>query len=112
MLANPGEFMPFLDMEDSEVTAGISFPFTLSNTPETFEDYCRKVATTTAWGGQLELKALVHALHRPIIVHTAEANAPDIEMGMEYPGPALHLSYHRHYYSLGEHYNSVVPIAE
>ena len=31
-------------------------------------------------------------------------------MGEGEGGDALHLAYHKHYYALGEHYNSAVPI--
>ena len=32
------------------------------------------------------------------------------ERGLLSGGDALHLAYHKHYYALGEHYNSAVPI--
>jgi OTU domain-containing protein 6 len=40
------------------------------------------------------------------------ADAPELVTGTEYEanGPRLKLAYHRHYYGLGEHYNSLVPI--
>jgi OTU domain-containing protein 6 len=47
-------------------------------------------------------------------------DSPDVEMGKEYSGkhsdpgllvvPTLRVSYHRHAFGLGEHYNSVVPL--
>ncbi|KAL6541941.1 OVARIAN TUMOR DOMAIN-containing deubiquitinating enzyme 5 [Orobanche gracilis] len=77
-----------------------------------FEDYCREVESTAAWGGQLELEALTHCLKKHIMVFSG--SFPDVEMGKEYKSgdrPSIMLSYHRHAFGLGEHYNSVVPIS-
>ena len=68
--------------------------------------------STHEWGGQLELQALTQILKAPITVH--EAGKEPVLMGAGGEGgggggaAALQLSYHRHAYSLGEHYNSVV----
>ncbi|EOA23266.1 hypothetical protein CARUB_v10017631mg [Capsella rubella] len=94
-------------------------PFFLSETEsqsersaeERFEKYCREVESTAAWGGQLELGALTHCLRKHIMVFSG--SFPDVEMGKEYKsgdGSSLMLSYHRHAFGLGEHYNSVVLI--
>ena len=80
------------------------------------------MARPGVWGGHPELRALATALLTPIIVH--EAGAPPLVIapitdehlrsGIQASGPAsstsagLQLSFHRHYYALGEHYNSVV----
>ncbi|KAJ8467234.1 hypothetical protein OPV22_029786 [Ensete ventricosum] len=82
---------------------------------ERFEKYCEEVESTAAWGGQLELGALTHCLKKHIIIYSG--SFPDVEMGKEYKtemgnsisNPSIMLSYHRHAYGLGEHYNSVVP---
>jgi len=105
MLQNSSEFMPFIDaVEEGTISQ------------EKFKEYCDAVANTSAWGGQLELKALVHALKLPITIFTADEKAPNIEMGQEYNTAlnttTLYLSYHLHAYSLGEHYNSVVPLPD
>ncbi|KAJ4872122.1 Cysteine proteinases superfamily protein [Raphanus sativus] len=87
-------------------------PFFLSETEsaeERFEKYCREVESTAAWGGQLELGALTHCLRKHIMVFSG--SFPDVEMGKEYKSgndSSLMLSYHRHAFGLGEHYNSVV----
>ncbi|CAG7866273.1 unnamed protein product [Brassica rapa] len=93
-------------------------PFFLSETEsesesaeERFEKYCREVESTAAWGGQLELGALTHCLRKHIMVFSG--SFPDVEMGKEYKsgnGSSLKLSYHRHAFGLGEHYNSVVVV--
>lgn len=81
-----------------------------------FERYCEEMESTAAWGGQLELGALTHCLKKHIVVYSG--SFPDVEMGKEYKsgpggsgagGASIRLSFHRHAYGLGEHYNSVVP---
>eukprot|EP00123_Amoebidium_parasiticum_P020302 comp47032_c0_seq1/m.47590 comp47032_c0_seq1/g.47590 ORF comp47032_c0_seq1/g.47590 comp47032_c0_seq1/m.47590 type:complete len:328 (-) comp47032_c0_seq1:613-1596(-) len=76
--------------------------------PDEFKTYCHKLETTNDWGGQLELRALAEALGEHIVV--LQSNASPLPFGP--PTPAgnepLRLSYHRHTYGLGEHYNSVV----
>ncbi|XP_068338696.1 OVARIAN TUMOR DOMAIN-containing deubiquitinating enzyme 5 [Pyrus communis] len=81
-----------------------------------FENYCKEVESTAAWGGQLELGALTHCLKKPIKIYSG--SFPDVEMGKEYKSDSatgssdsrIMLSYHKHAFGLGEHYNSVVPI--
>eukprot|EP01117_Protostelium_nocturnum_P009621 TRINITY_DN3435_c0_g1_i2.p1 TRINITY_DN3435_c0_g1~~TRINITY_DN3435_c0_g1_i2.p1 ORF type:complete len:328 (-),score=175.38 TRINITY_DN3435_c0_g1_i2:65-1048(-) len=98
MLSNPDDFLPFLDSTDGGMMS-----------PEQFQAFCEKTAKTAAWGGQLELRALANSLKRPITVYTADPNAKNIEMGEEFNEKPLLLSYHRHAFGLGEHYNSIVP---
>lgn len=71
-----------------------------------FEKYCQDVSNTSAWGGQIELKALSSILKVPIEVIQADGS-PTIQ-GEELGGAPLVITYHRHMYSLGEHYNSTV----
>jgi OTU domain-containing protein 6 len=83
---------------------------------EDFDHYCRTVASVSdgVWGGQVELNALTNALQLPIWIY--DTVQPVLKMGSEFgtgdhpSDPVIRLSFHRHYYSLGEHYNSVVPI--
>merc|ERR1711973_420606 len=81
-------------------------PF-LSLTPTQFQVYCNKMATTAEWGGQVELLALANILSKPIEVIQAEGSPMII--GEHFSAPKLILTYHRHAYGLGEHYNSVLP---
>ncbi|XP_022758070.1 OTU domain-containing protein 6B-like [Durio zibethinus] len=82
---------------------------------ERFENYCKEVESTAAWGGQLELGALTHCLRKHIMIFSG--SFPDVEMGKEYKSDGgfssstgtIRLSYHRHAFGLGEHYNSVAP---
>jgi len=73
--------------------------------PLTFQQYCDRVKNTADWGGQLELRALAGALETPIKVVGADSNP--IVMGEQFSGDPLTVTYHRHYLTLGEHYNSV-----
>lgn len=75
-----------------------------------FENYCDKVASVSQaeWGGQPEVKALAAALQRPILIYSADA--PVVCMCEEDDAESakpLRITYHKHYYALGEHYNSV-----
>lgn len=80
-----------------------------------FEDYCRLVedATGAEWGGHLEASALSACLEMPIWVY--EVDKPIVKMGEEFESSVcrpLRVTYHRHYYSLGEHYNSVMDVTD
>ncbi|CAH2104491.1 unnamed protein product [Euphydryas editha] len=95
ILEHKEEFMPFLSNTDTYEML----------TDTEFEEYCNKIKSTKTWGGQLEIRAISNCLSCPITV--IQATGPEaIEQGTEFPGPPLIISYHRHMYSLGEHYNS------
>ena len=64
------------------------------------------MGTTAKWGGECELRAASLQLRRRI--HVYQADGPMREVGEEFEGEPLLLSYHRHQYTLGEHYNAVV----
>lgn len=110
MRAHASEFLPFF-LSENTVEGN-----TEKSVAEKFENYCKEVESTAAWGGQLELGALSHCLKRHIKIFSG--SFPDVEMGKEYQSdggsglsnPTIMLSYHRHAYGLGEHYNSVVPV--
>ena len=73
--------------------------------------YTAQVESSSEWGGQLEITAFSHARRRAVAVFSADA--PMLLTGSEYEaaGPPLQLAYHRHYYGLGEHYNSTAAAA-
>nr|CCA16202.1 conserved hypothetical protein [Albugo laibachii Nc14] len=89
------DFLPFLELDVSNSTKSES---------EQFEEYCKNIVNSSEWGGQLELLALSCSLHRRIEVFTGDSNV--IVIGSEFNGSPLRLTYHLHYYALGEHYNS------
>lgn len=90
------DFIYFIDMENGDVMDDARY-----------EEYCKKVENSSEWGGQVELRAIVNVLQRPIRIFQ---NGQLIVMGEEFlkEDNMLSISYHRNYYSLGEHYNSVI----
>ncbi|XP_075438973.1 deubiquitinase OTUD6B isoform X2 [Ascaphus truei] len=58
-------------------------------TQDEFEKYCSDIANTSAWGGQLELRALSHILQTPIEV--IQADSPPIVIGEEYASKPITL---------------------
>jgi len=95
LMENKADYSPFL----SNPSTGEML------SDEEFKAYCNKMASTPAWGGQVELQALATVLQRPIEVIQAEG--PPMVVGEQFKQAALVLTYHRHAYGLGEHYNSV-----
>ncbi|KAK3127397.1 hypothetical protein QOZ80_7AG0572750 [Eleusine coracana subsp. coracana] len=108
MREHAADFLPFF-LAEGKVETG-------PDPSESFQRYCQDIESTAAWGGQLELGALTHCLKKHIVVYSG--SFPDVEMGKEYKSgsggsngdaASIRLSYHRHAYGLGEHYNSVIP---
>lgn len=96
MLEHKEDFIPFMCNDDSDLINEANF-----------ENYCKEVANTKLWGGQLEIKALSSALKCPIKV--IQASGPPTLQGENFEGQPLTITYHRHLFRLGEHYNSTVP---
>ncbi|KAK5582612.1 hypothetical protein RB653_004197 [Dictyostelium firmibasis] len=95
---NRDEFLPFIISEEE-----------YSTSEDPIQEYCQEqVLTIGKWGGHIELKALSQSLKKVITIFNAYSN--DIIIGEEFTNP-IYLSYHRHAFTLGEHYNSVVPIS-
>ncbi|XP_078045611.1 deubiquitinase OTUD6B [Augochlora pura] len=93
---NMNEFLPFISNPESDDLLS----------PEQYEKYCNDVADTSAWGGAVELQVLSHVLKCPIEVIQA-SGAPYV-IGESYTnGKKITVTYHRHMYELGAHYNSV-----
>uniref|UniRef100_A0A7S3JPY4 OTU domain-containing protein n=1 Tax=Aureoumbra lagunensis TaxID=44058 RepID=A0A7S3JPY4_9STRA len=74
----------------------------------TFELHCTKIRDTSEWGGQPELLALANLLHRPIWIYSKDS--PVIKTCDNPRLSPIQLAFHRFYYALGEHYNSVIPL--
>ncbi|KAG2697309.1 hypothetical protein I3843_07G099700 [Carya illinoinensis] len=110
MRKHASDFVPFF-LSDNAIEGDSD-----NSLAERFENYCKEVESTAAWGGQLELGALTHCLRKHIMIYSG--SFPDVEMGKEYISDGVNgssdssimLSYHRHAFGLGEHYNSVIPI--
>ena len=58
-----------------------------------YEQYCRAVAETAAWGGQVELGALAALLQRRITVYSV--GMPAVDMGPDAAGATPQPSYHQ-----------------
>lgn len=104
MREHAADFLPFFLSDSADADS--------ESAMEKFENYCKEIESTASWGGQLELGALTHILKKHIMIYSG--SFPDVHMGKEYmlpENPAILLSYHRHAYGLGEHYNSVVPFS-
>lgn len=87
-------------------------PFTSNNTTgdmltvEEYKEYCNDIRDTNSWGGELELRAISQFSKTPIEVY--QAQGPKLIIGGEFEGKPIRLSYHRHQYGLGEHYNALL----
>jgi OTU domain-containing protein 6 len=96
MVAAPDEYMPFLETVECDEGK--------------YAAYCVRVRTEAAWGGQVELRALATILD--VLIEVYAAGMPLLVMGGEKDASVsttrLRLSFHRKYYDLGDHYNSVV----
>ncbi|KAG2234186.1 hypothetical protein INT48_005986 [Thamnidium elegans] len=91
MRNHPDDFVPFLYLEDGD-----------------FGKYCNDIEFTACWGGQLEIVAL--AKSRKVPVDVIQMDGPIIKIcDDEYPDKSpLKLAYHKHLFSLGAHYNSLI----
>ena len=91
MKQHTDDFAPFVDTDD-------------------FGAYVDKIENSAEWGGDVELMALARRLKSHIHVYSAHLSeqtfSPDAASGVH-----LRVSFHKHAFGLGEHYNSVVPIA-
>lgn len=74
----------------------------------TFDDYVKMVRSSAEWGGHVEIKALSMALDRPIHIYSAQQGKNPLVVHEESACDPILLSYHLHYFALGEHYNQVV----
>ena len=90
VLKHENTFAPFLALEDN---------------PEPFVEYCKRMETSSDWGGQIELQALSEILKCKIEIYSA--SSPKLTIGQEAFQPTIRLSYHQRYYALGNHYNSL-----
>lgn len=98
MLSHPQEFAAFLIAEDGEL--------------EDVQSYAARVTgkSPILWGGEPELVALSGALGRDIIVYSAESATWHAGVDISSDRSPLRLSYHKYYFGLGNHYNSVEPL--
>ncbi len=71
---------------------------------ELFAAYIHRIRSTAEWGGEVELAALARGLGVMIEVFSARQ---DVRQFGE--GEVVRVSYHEHQFTLGQHYNAVIP---
>ncbi|RIB26816.1 hypothetical protein C2G38_168335 [Gigaspora rosea] len=97
MRKHPDDFLPFLsNAKDGEM-------YSL----EQFHKYCDELEKTAVWGGELEIIAISRVYKVPI--HIVQMSSPILKMSDDiFPDKdPIFLSFHRHMYGLGNHYNSL-----
>ncbi|XP_054721921.1 deubiquitinase OTUD6B-like isoform X2 [Uloborus diversus] len=97
LLCHKDDYIPFLT--SSETGDVLS--------EDEYIKYCEDVANTSVWGGHVEIQALSNICGSPIEI--IQATGPSVIIGEEMKNSRLIISYHKHIYGLGAHYNSVVP---
>jgi OTU domain-containing protein 6 len=119
------DFYPFLSYLPSDgFPEGLEGAAFSSAARSAVGHYCERMASSSAWGGHPELRALANVLGCPIVVYRAgaaplqfEPRGEELQLSGRAAGSAaasrhaLRLSFHAQYTTLGEHYNSVVPAA-
>jgi OTU domain-containing protein 6 len=84
---HPADFEPFLE--------------------EPIDQYTNKIQNTAEWGGQLELQAIARSYGIDINVLQADGRIEKIESGSDSETEPIWLTYYRHSFGLGEHYNAL-----
>ena len=125
ILAHADAFAPFLPYEPSDGYPEGEDAATPAATRAAVGRYCARMGgATSAWGGHPEIRALACSLGLPIELFTASGAPIEFtpeggelrggaagEGRRQWPDSArLRLSFHRYYYALGEHYNSVCAV--
>lgn len=98
MLNNAASFQPFLLDDQGDLVSETEF-----------KNYCQRISKTKEWGGHLELTAISQFTNKPIHIYQAGNKRPIViePLNGTSKRPIL-LSFHKHLYRLGEHYNSLV----
>lgn len=92
-------YLPYLTGEDGHVIS-----------EEEYEKYCDSILNPKTWGGHLEISAMSHYFKRPIyVVQDTFINEIKHEGAIENTLKPLYISFHKHYYEFGNHYNSLRP---
>ncbi|KAJ1900576.1 OTU protein [Kickxella alabastrina] len=100
MRQHQDDFIPFMAHENGDMFSNADF-----------DTHCDRIVSTADWGGHQEITALSHALQTPVLVY--QTGMPVLRIGDDvyYDKDPIKLSYHRHAYGLGEHYNSLRKLA-
>lgn len=134
-------FHPFLSYEATDNYPEAATDSQMLQVESAVAKYTERMKTTACWGGQPELRALAATIGLPIYVYQSGSKKPTIVRGWDEEGLGsvlsvnsydnnngsissgtsgaggvdggdnVRISFHIHYYSSGEHYNSIVPAA-
>jgi OTU domain-containing protein 6 len=99
MLARPDEFQPYLTTDEGDMMS-----------EKEYGQYCERVRSTLVWGGQLELRAVADLF--AVQVEVVQGEGGELVIGDHKDGGRLVLTYHRHMFGTGEHYNSTGPLVK
>lgn len=100
MLDNSEDFLPFLVNDQGDLM-----------NKQDYDNYCTRIAKTKEWGGHLELTAISKFTKKPIHIYQANNRSPIvIEPQDKSDKEPILLSFHKHLYHLGEHYNSLIKV--
>ncbi|KAJ2720451.1 OTU protein [Coemansia sp. Benny D115] len=96
MRSHQDDFIPFFAHDNGDMFSNADY-----------SDYCNRVANSAEWGGHQEITALSHVFKVPVLIYQTDMRP--LSIGEEYMDTKepVRLSYHRHAYGLGEHYNSL-----
>ena len=89
------------------------FPFVM-DVCETMDEYANIVESSSEWGGQVEIQAFLDLCGKQFILKIVQDSGivlmGDNSMTPHPSSSILFVSYHKRYYALGEHYNSIKTI--
>lgn len=74
---------------------------------EPIDQYTKKIEMTAEWGGQLELQAIARSYGVDINVLQADGRIEKMRSGGASEAEPIWLTYYRHSFGLGEHYNAL-----
>ncbi|OMJ26531.1 OTU domain-containing protein 6B [Smittium culicis] len=115
MLTNKHLFMPFMVNESTGDMMS----------EDEFAEHINEIKNTSLWAGHFEITALASSLDRTILIYMADSDSPLIvndnvnsepigaestNLSSKKTNAPLRISFHKHAFGLGEHYNSVIRI--
>lgn len=98
MLSHSDDFLPFLSNDQGDL---------MSQTE--YINYCTRISKTKEWGGHIELTAITQFTKKAVHIYQADHREPIIiEPAIKTEKKPMLISFHKHLYHLGAHYNSLI----
>lgn len=98
MIRHSDDFLPFLTNDRGDL---------MSQTD--YQNYCTRISKTKEWGGHIELTAISQFTKKAVHIYQADHKEPIIiEPGTKSGKKPMLISFHKHLYHLGSHYNSLI----